>query len=607
MALMTMSMMGYFKRAGATALRFVGPATLVNGVDGDTYSRFIRATGGTRPYNFSTNPADLPNGLSLDANTGEISGTISDTPGTFTFNVTVTDDNGDAISRDYSIVVWEVAPTFDVQTMDDAVEDDIYSYNLSVSDGTTPFVFTITAGSLPTGLTLNASTGEVAGTPAVGQAGSYPITFKVTDAHGRFDTINLTLVVHDDLVITTASPITHGVVGDAYSVAVAAAGGEAPYTFTVSKGPLPDGLTLDSDGTLHGTPTTPDTAFDFEIQVEDANGFTQVKGFLMDIWEPAPNITTTTLPDGTQGVAYSQTVDVDDGTAPFSFSIAGTLPSGLSLDPDTGEISGTPDTVEDSTFTIGVEDAHGRTDAQSLTISIKSPAVPPVPGDYDFYLDFENAHLTKTGSDIDTFLDQGIGANDVPNTGFGKLQQGAAIDGYSTLAGSGGLEWYRSSGNGSTMINSTGGVFYFAAKLTDATAFNMFLNCPTLGNGSIQVVDVSGTPTLRVAFGSGGAGHVAVDVPFTLNQLNFVTVRFFTGGGNGTLKVQVNNDSEGTDVQLGDQWASLAANGVDLFGGTFGVPKGQTLFFVSKKGYPSDADVVAAKASFKAKYASLPV
>ena len=87
-------------------------------------------------------------------------------------------------------------------------------------------------------------------------------------------------------------------------------------------------------------------------------------------------ITTTTLPDGTDGVAYSQTVQATDGTPPYTWSIsAGTLPTGLTLNTSTGEISGTPTATGTFNFTVMVTDTvAGCEDTQALSITIDPAA-----------------------------------------------------------------------------------------------------------------------------------------------------------------------------------------------------------------------------------------
>ena len=88
--------------------------------------------------------------------------------------------------------------------------------------------------------------------------------------------------------------------------------------------------------------------------------------------DAAPSITTDTLPDGKAGEAYSQTLTAT-GTAPITWSIDGGLPAGLSLNKDTGEISGTPTADGTAKFTVKAENSAGR-DTKELYITITKAA-----------------------------------------------------------------------------------------------------------------------------------------------------------------------------------------------------------------------------------------
>jgi hypothetical protein len=92
---------------------------------------------------------------------------------------------------------------------------------------------------------------------------------------------------------------------------------------------------------------------------------------------PPPAITTTTLPNGTVGASYSQTVQSVGGTSPFTWSVSGSLPAGLSLSSSTGAITGTPTTVGSTTFTVKVTDSASPalSAQQALTIVVVPPPV----------------------------------------------------------------------------------------------------------------------------------------------------------------------------------------------------------------------------------------
>jgi len=151
-----------------------------------------------------------------------------------------------------------------------------YSQTIAGSGGTAPYSFTVTSGTLPTGLTLTTA-GVLAGTPTA--AGTSTFTIRGTDANGCSASVAYTIIVAAAPIpppvcpAITLSPATlpNGVVAAASSQAIAGSGGTAPYSFGVTAGALPAGLTLTSAGVLAGTPTTAGAAT-FTIRATDANG-----------------------------------------------------------------------------------------------------------------------------------------------------------------------------------------------------------------------------------------------------------------------------------------------------------------------------------------------
>jgi len=142
-----------------------------------------------------------------------------------------------------------------------------YSSALTATGGVAPYTFSITSGSLPPGLTLNTSTGAITGTPSTG--GTYNFTPQVVDSQSNTVTTNCGIVV-SPIPLTLSCPTGTGQVGVAYSSALKAIGGVAPYTFSIISGSLPSGLTLNaSTGSITGTPTTAGT-YNFTSQVVDS-------------------------------------------------------------------------------------------------------------------------------------------------------------------------------------------------------------------------------------------------------------------------------------------------------------------------------------------------
>ncbi len=146
-----------------------------------------------------------------------------------------------------------------------------YTQQLTATGGTGPYVFRVVSGTLPAGLTLTTG-GLLSGTPTT--AGSSTVTIQATDGNGCPGTITYTMVIAGaSCPVITLAPSTSpaGFLGAAYSQQITATGGTAPYTFSVSSGTLPAGLTLSPGGLLSGTPTTIASST-VVIQVTDGSG-----------------------------------------------------------------------------------------------------------------------------------------------------------------------------------------------------------------------------------------------------------------------------------------------------------------------------------------------
>ena len=192
--------------------------------------------------------------------------------------------------------------------------------------------------------------------------------------------LSITIDTTQPLDITTyaVDTATNGIY---YTETLQAAGGQAPYTWSLASGsgPLPLGLTL-VNGVMSGVLNQAGDIF-FRIQVTDALNATLEKLFRL-IVRPATEplvITTASLPNGTVGTAYSTFLTGTGGQEPRWWNMglgSGPLPSGLALNATYGEIAGTPTTPGTNTFIIHCLTAW----ATGWKKYSPSSSAPPAPG-----------------------------------------------------------------------------------------------------------------------------------------------------------------------------------------------------------------------------------
>jgi len=362
----------------------VGPPTLPAPVYATAYSQPVTAGGGQAPYGYAVTSGALPAGLTLGAD-GTLSGTAT-VVGSFNFTVTATDQStGPAApftgSQAYSFTI--AAPMLTLNpgagALPTATAGSAYSQSFSANGGLAPFSYQITAGALPAGLTLNPSTGNLSGTPTA--AGTFNFTVTATDAN-TFTVSNAYSLTVAVPTLTISGTLSNGVVGQAYSQALTASGGVAPYTVTLQTGTLPAGLVLSPGGALSGTPTQ-GGSFNLVIRATDSStgsGPAIVdRSFTLVIDAPTITVTPTTLPNPTIGIAYNQNLTASGGTAPHSFAItSGALPAGMTLSA-AGLLSGMPTASGSSSFTVTATDASTGTGpfsgGQAYTVEVEIPRV----------------------------------------------------------------------------------------------------------------------------------------------------------------------------------------------------------------------------------------
>ena len=348
----------------------LSPSTLTTPTVGTSYTQTVTASGGLAPYTYAIGSGTLPAGLTLSS-AGVVSGTPTSSSAA-TFSIVATDSYGCTGSGSYTVT--PVCPTITVNpsTLPSGTVGTSYSQTLTASGGTAGYTFAVSSGTLPAGLSLNASTGLISGTPSTSNAGGVSLTFRATDANGCTGTRTINLIICPVITLTPAT-LPAPTVGTAYSQTLAGSGGAAAYTFSLAGGSLPSWATLSPSGVLSGTPTNT-TAATFTVRATDANGCTGTLSYTITPVCPTVTITPAALAQGTVGTAYSQTLAATGGTAPYSAwtVIAGTLPAGLSLNAATGVVSGTPTATASpaTSITVRVNDANGCQGTRSITLQV---------------------------------------------------------------------------------------------------------------------------------------------------------------------------------------------------------------------------------------------
>jgi len=354
-------------------------ATLPSGEAAAPYSQTLAASGGTNSgFTWTVTSGSLPPGLSLNSGVA-ITGTPT-TVGSFSFTAKVTDSGGGSATRAFALSIIGGPTITTAPALPSGTVSVAYSpVTLAASDGTPAYVWSIITGSLPPGLSFSGGTGVISGTPT--GSGTSSFTVQVTDAQGVTATKQFSITIAANLIITTASVLPNATIGLAYSVTISAAGGTPPYTWSVTNGSLPAGVTLNSStGALTGTPTSSGgSPFTIQVTVTDSASVTATKQFLLAIGASLAITSGGALPQGTLGQAYpALTLAAVGGSQPYTWSItAGSMATALSLS-SSRTITGTPTEVGALHFTVQVKDSSGSTATQAFTISIFPPTLPQV-------------------------------------------------------------------------------------------------------------------------------------------------------------------------------------------------------------------------------------
>ncbi|HZL55724.1 MAG TPA: putative Ig domain-containing protein, partial [Bryobacteraceae bacterium] len=267
-----------------------------------------------------------------------------------------------------------------------ATVNQAYSTTITAINGVTPYQWHFQAGTAPSPRFSLSAAGVLSGTPTTADLGTQPFSIQVTDASGTTVSKQFSVSVQStqSLTLTTVS-FPGGVVGIPYSLQLTGTGGTPPYSWAVLPaivtfpvpGQVAPGVMLNaSTGIVSGSPTVAGST-SFTITLTDSANGSASKPYTLNVTPGgALGIMTTSLPNGTLGATYTQTLQAIGGVPPYQWSIAsGSLPTGLSLDPYAGVIAGAPSLIGSFGFTAQATDSASTpaTAKQVLSIAVAAP------------------------------------------------------------------------------------------------------------------------------------------------------------------------------------------------------------------------------------------
>jgi hypothetical protein len=349
----------------------------------EPYVASLTCTGGSGTCGWAISEGGLPQGLSLDAAAGTISGTPAsvDAIGQARFNVQAFDPAWPTTVAERPLLL-EIAPPVLSMTMPPAADGQVgVSYRLtpSVSGVVGTVSWSVSSGILPAGLALDFFSGEMTGTPTAW--GTASASVRALDSWGtnRQDENPVLITIAPAQIDITSTSLTSAQLTHPYFTTLRTEGGTGDVTWSVIDGALPVGMVLDDAG-ISGTPSQPGL-FTFTVKASDANWPLNVATRTLSLLVDTPTaivVSTTTLRPATTGILYQTAFSAVGGTGTAFWSLAsGVLPSGLTLDA-VGILRGTPLTA--GTFPIAVRVVDGgwaaNTATAALMLVVSDGAVP---------------------------------------------------------------------------------------------------------------------------------------------------------------------------------------------------------------------------------------
>ncbi|MCX6277224.1 MAG: LruC domain-containing protein [Bacteroidetes bacterium] len=351
------------------------------GIVGQAITPYIITATGTGPITYTA--TNLPTGLSYNAATHTISGTPTTAQ---VRNVALTADN--LVGTDSKTLVFTIlgpgsAPVITSTLTAHTPVNQSFTYAV-IASGTSPITYAAT--NLPSGLTFNATTHEITGSPA--SAGVYNIPISASNPYG---TNNKTLILTVGTPPSISSSLTaNGTTGQQFITYTVTASGSSPITYNATN--LPGGLYFSEEShTIQGAPSQ---AAVVNVTLTASNEYgNDSKVLVITINEPVtpPQITSLLTAQGVKNQPFSYALTAT-GTQPIVLN-AVNLPAGLSFSSEYGVISGIPTATGTTNVTLTASNSAG-TDSKTLIISCVVLTPPLIDTDGDGISDGLDAYPT---------------------------------------------------------------------------------------------------------------------------------------------------------------------------------------------------------------------
>ncbi|HEX9981561.1 MAG TPA: putative Ig domain-containing protein [Flavobacterium sp.] len=485
---------------------------------------------------YSVSPS-LPAGLTLNPTTGMISGTPTVASATSTYTVTATNSGG-STSFGIVITVNAVAPNGLSYNSPNVftVGSPIVTLSPSVSGSVTGYSV---SPSLPAGLTLNPTTGMISGTPtAVSATSTYTVTATNSGGSTSFGiVITVNAVAPNGLSYNSPNVFTVGSAIVALSPSVS--GSVTGYSVSPA---LPAGLTLNpTTGMISGTPTGVSATSTYTVTATNSGGSTSF-GIVITVTDGAPNGLSYNSPNvftvGSAIVALSPSVS---GTV-TAFSVSPSLPAGLTLNPTTGMISGTPTMVSPiSTYTVTATNSGGST-SFGIVITVNDGA--------PLALSYNSSNVFTVNSTI-TPLNPTVIGTGITFTVAPALPAGLSLDPVTGII-SGTPDVISATTSYTITATNSGGSISFSIFITvnDVAPAGLTYSSPnvfTLGTAITpllptvtgNVVTYSISPQLPAGLTFNSATGIISGTPTAVSATSAYTVTATNSGGNASFEVVI--------------------------------------------------------------------